>query len=445
MPEIEWTAGEVVALREALRLSRIEFARKLGVTRRTLVCWETERTTTLRAASRRLLYGVLSELAIDQRERFDAALSVGHHATIGREFDAKEVESDTRAAVVEGLPFDIVERREFVRLMGIVAAQISAPAATENMVMGRPILSRANLRVDEEVIDGIEAILAKAMDTDDQFGPGLVLRSVLTQRSLVASLLPDCPSQLRPRLLSVFANLTRFAGWLYFDMGDLASACKFYEEARTAAHEARDVKLAAFTLSHLSHLALWWGHPRLAVDHATAALNWARQTDDRLLVADAAEMAARAYAEIGEKTACLAILDENSAAMADSVGPHQPVSSLAYFYGPGLGAAARSHCMRRLGDSTKAEAAAQESLKLIDPTFVRDHAFSVLDLGNAYIVQREIEAASAAIADAANLAKTNQSGRLVEALRNARSDLAPWQDSIKVRELDQELATHGFL
>ncbi|MGY4099035.1 helix-turn-helix domain-containing protein [Nocardia sp. R16R-3T] len=445
MPEIEWTAAEVVALREALRLSRIEFARKLGVTRRTLVSWETERTTALRAASRRLLYEALSELDIDQRGRFDAALSIGHDGPVGREFDVKEIESGTRAAFVEGLPFDIVERREFVRLMGIVAAQISAPAATQNIVMDKPILGRANLRVDEEVISGIEAMLAKAMDTDDQFGPWLVLRSVLAQQSLVASVLPDCPSQLRPRLLSVFANLTRFAGWLYFDMGDLVSACKFYDEARTAAHEARDVKLAAFTLSHLSHLALWRGLPRLAVDHATAALNWARRTDDRLLVADAAEMAARAYAEIGEKAACLAILDENSAAVAESVGLNQPVSSFAYFYGPGLSAAARSHCMRRLGDSAKAQTAALESLKLIDPTFVRDRAFSVLELGNAYIVQREIEAAASAIADAANLAKKNQSGRLVEALRNARSDLAPWQDSIKVRELDQELAAHGFL
>lgn len=73
--EIGWTGQEICALRQALRLSRIEFARKLGVTRRSVVSWETGRTTTVRAASRRLLYDVLDGLDNDQRDRFRAALA----------------------------------------------------------------------------------------------------------------------------------------------------------------------------------------------------------------------------------------------------------------------------------------------------------------------------------------------------------------------------------
>jgi tetratricopeptide (TPR) repeat protein len=153
----------------------------------------------------------------------------------------------------------------------------------------------------------------------------------------------------------MYANLTRFCGWLYFDLGDLATAAKFYEQARLAAHNAGDPELAAFILSHMSHLALWQPNPRLAVDYAEAALSWARRSGDPLLVADAAEMAARAYSRIGETTACLTLLDENT----ESARQSRPVKSLAYFYGPGLSAAAHSACLRQLGYAARAEKAAK--------------------------------------------------------------------------------------
>ncbi|WP_067647230.1 helix-turn-helix domain-containing protein [Nocardia harenae] len=61
MVEVEWNADAVVALREAMRRSRAEFARTVGVSKRTLALWESGTTTSMHAASRRLLDKVLAE------------------------------------------------------------------------------------------------------------------------------------------------------------------------------------------------------------------------------------------------------------------------------------------------------------------------------------------------------------------------------------------------
>ncbi|MFC8528278.1 helix-turn-helix domain-containing protein [Nocardia sp. NPDC057227] len=61
MVEVEWNADAVVALRAAMRRSRAEFARTVGVSKRTLALWESGTTTSMHAASRRLLDKVLAE------------------------------------------------------------------------------------------------------------------------------------------------------------------------------------------------------------------------------------------------------------------------------------------------------------------------------------------------------------------------------------------------
>jgi hypothetical protein len=98
------------------------------------------------------------------------------------------------------------------------------------------------------------------------------------------------------RLLSLFSNVSRFAGWLCFDLKDYQSAAFYYEEARTAAHEAQDVELGAFVLCNMSQMATWQGRPWVGIDHAAAAQGWAQRTDSPSLRAYAADVAARAFA-----------------------------------------------------------------------------------------------------------------------------------------------------
>ena len=63
------------------------------------------------------------------------------------------------------------------------------------------------------MIGHIEAVLWRCMRQDDPLGPQAALDTTLAQRNLVRGLLPSTPDPLRDRLLSRYANLSRFAGF----------------------------------------------------------------------------------------------------------------------------------------------------------------------------------------------------------------------------------------
>ncbi|WP_405181773.1 helix-turn-helix domain-containing protein [Nocardia sp. NBC_01377] len=70
MVEIEWTPLAVRALREALRRSSLEFAKMVGVTNRTLILWESGKTSRPHASSKRLLHEVLENAPAEAQQRF---------------------------------------------------------------------------------------------------------------------------------------------------------------------------------------------------------------------------------------------------------------------------------------------------------------------------------------------------------------------------------------
>ncbi|MGH3929441.1 MAG: hypothetical protein ACRDTF_05625, partial [Pseudonocardiaceae bacterium] len=149
-------------------------------------------------------------------------------------------------------------------------------------------------RVDSQTLDHVEAVLWRCRMQEAALGPHAVLDTVLAQRQLARSLLPDCPAALRPRLLSALSGASRQAGWLLFDLNDFDGAGYYYEDARALAHQAQDIELGAFVLCEMSYLATWQGQPRTGIDHAAAAGQWAGQTGDMRLRAYTADVAARA-------------------------------------------------------------------------------------------------------------------------------------------------------
>ncbi|MBV9160792.1 MAG: hypothetical protein JO309_09305 [Pseudonocardiales bacterium] len=126
-------------------------------------------------------------------------------------------------------------------------------------------------RVDAQTIEHIKAVLWRCERQDDTLGPQGVLDTVLAQRNLARALVPECPADLRQRLLSVLSDASRQAGWLSFDLHDFTSAEYYYEDARTLAHEAENIELGAIVLCGMSHLATWQRKPRTGIAHAVAA------------------------------------------------------------------------------------------------------------------------------------------------------------------------------
>ncbi len=342
---------------------------------------------------------------------------------------------------------DEMKRRDFLHTLSRAAAVAAAvplfsgldPDEQERVALA----IEAPGRVDGAVIDHIEEVLWRCRRQDDALGPQAVLDAVLAQRSLVLALLAETPAGLRPRLLSLFSDLSGFSGWLAFDLNDFVSAQHYYEESRRIAHEAGNAELGAFALCKMSYLATWRGMARVGIDHAVAARAWARRTDDLCLRANAADLAARAYAMDDQHRACMRELEAARSELSASAEQGQS-SRLLHFLNEGLIACTESGCLLRLGDRRRATMAARQALVLIDSPFVRNRAMATIHLGVAHLRDGSIDEAAKVIGDAAFLATRNRSVRLGDRLRAARVEMRPWQGTQAVIELDERLATYGL-
>ncbi|MGH3898495.1 MAG: hypothetical protein ACRDTA_09615, partial [Pseudonocardiaceae bacterium] len=334
-----------------------------------------------------------------------------------------------------------MDRRDVLGVLAWAAAVASVLPATVGDEYERVAsVLRASGRVDAQTIGHIEAVLWHCLRQDHALGPQSVLTTVLAQRDLARALEPDCPADLRPRMLSALSEASRQAGWLSFDLKQFNHAGYYYEDARTLAHEAENTGLGAFVLCEMSHLATWQGRPRIGIDHAVAAERWANRTDDMRLRAYTADVAARAYAADGQRDACVKALDTAHTALtrADDQAPSYST------YDEAVHISIRGECHFKLGEAEPAVSYAQQSLKLQDRLFARDVAMTIVDLVEAYVQCTEIDEAARLLGDAGDIAAGHSSVRLIGRLEQARAGMQPWQHTAAVRTLDDRLASYGL-
>lgn len=176
------------------------------------------------------------------------------------------------------------------------------------------------------------------------------------------------------------SDASRQAGWLSFDLNDFTSAAYYYENARALAHEAQNIELGAFVLCEMSHVATWQDKPRIGIDHAVAAEQWASRTGDMRLRAYTADVAARAYAADGQREACLTALDTAHTALPVT-GDQTP--SYVHFYDEAIQVAIRGLCHLELHEGQRAADYMQQSLINLDQSHSRNAAFTTMHLGMA--------------------------------------------------------------
>jgi tetratricopeptide (TPR) repeat protein len=335
-----------------------------------------------------------------------------------------------------------MDRRDALRLLSWATAAASLALAIDGDAHQRvaAMLGTSN-RVDAQTIEHIEEVLRCCTRQDAALGPQAVLNTVLAQRDLARVLVPECPDALRPRLLSALSEASRQAGWLSFDLRQFDNAGYYYEDARVLAHEAQNIGLGAFVLCQMSRLATWQGRPRLGIDHAVAAGQWANRIGDRRLQAMIADAAARAYAGEGQRDACLTALDTSHAALTAATD-HNP--SHTPHYNEAFHISFRGECHLALRESDRAVFYAQQSLKTLDRSRTRTVAMTIVDLSEAYAQYTEIDEAARLLGDAGDIAARNSSARLTERVKQSRAALQPWKDTAAVRELDDRLASYSL-
>jgi hypothetical protein len=345
-------------------------------------------------------------------------------------------------------------------LLAIISAAAGAAYASPLWnVVDRPDFKQASSalahprRISQATVSDIEKALYHTMRQEDNLGPQAVLEAVLAQHALTRALLKDGPvGKLHSRLLSLYSNMSRFIGWILFNLNDFDGAGRYYEIARAAAHEADDDLLSSFVLCNWSHLATWCGDPRLGMEHALGALAWASRSGSNLMSAYANDVAARAYASLirrshgdagkRENVACRDSLDNIRRGFADAA-PEDPGRQLLYFYSPGQFLVTEADCLLDLGMVSQASNAALHALRSIDPQFTRNLAFCRLVLARTHVLEDELPQAGYELRTAAELATCNISLRLRHSVIATRALLGTDQGHSS-SDLDGFLRTHQF-
>lgn len=296
-------------------------------------------------------------------------------------------------------------------------------------------------RFDLPAFRYVERMVTNLRQQGDVLGPQLTLHSAIGHRQLVQQLAHTAPEQFQPRAISAYAELTQLLGWLCFKMGDYSSAQHYYDDARSAAHDAENVELVTYILCTMSHLATWQGKPLVGIYHAVAAAVWAEQAHSPLAEAYAADVAVRAYVADNRPDKCRELLDREYAAQ-QTARTDKPTAAWWYFYDESFYWRTEGECALKLRRPDAAITAFDKSLTLVDPANLHNYTFRLLFRAEARIQQSAVAEASSIVGDVARLTAGSASQRITQRITDVRALMKPWERTKPVRELDERLAAY---
>jgi tetratricopeptide (TPR) repeat protein len=340
-------------------------------------------------------------------------------------------------------PMSSVSRRHLLAKLSSALA-VAAVAPLSGALAGQPIQTARVLDDSSEFDEATLHYLADMVHTlrrqGDVLGPQLTLQTVGGLRHIARGLAKTAPPGSRQQAVSTYAELTQLTGWLCFNMGDYRSAEHYYDEARSAAHNAENIELATYVLCTMSHLATWGGRPRVGLDHAVAAAAWAQRVSP-LAQAYAADVAVRAYVADNQARQCRQTLDREYKLLT---GAEQDASTPSwwYFYDESFYWSTQAQCWLALHEPDAALDALNRSLSLLDPANLHEYTFRQLFIAEARIQQGEIDQAASIIAVAVRQSAVNSAERITQSLGRLRQLLAPWEGTAAVRDLDAQLVTY---
>jgi hypothetical protein len=293
-----------------------------------------------------------------------------------------------------------VERRRVLGAAAYSAAALVLPEQSWWRQMagrGTDRASSGTLIVGRADVDAVTDMVSMFSRVDQRRGGGHA-RSAVVQY-LTSDVAPylhgSFPEEaVRKELFSASSELAYLAGWMAFDTGDHAIAQRYFTTAVQLAAEADNPPMAGYVLRAMAHQAIDRGHPREALDLASAAI-----TGERYSRASPRERAligvvhARCLAATGNKSAAAAALvraerDLSTARSAD-VEPDR-----VFFFGEASLAHETACTLRDSGDLSGAVREFQHSVSTREATtFTRTHAVTLGYLGEVQARQGSIDQA----------------------------------------------------
>lgn len=394
MVEVDWTGEGVLALRTAMKRSRYEFARLVGVTPRTVALWENGRTTRMHAASQRLLDTVLSEADSVVVTRFERAINAGRGPAFNTEGERPEPDSETQLGRDIGLDKEVedddVRRRE---LLACIGAGLAGQAA--DLVIEEPEKMLATLD-SGSISERRLGFLEQAVDTLGtrvvQVPPHELLGATLEQFRAVRSSLTDRQATHHQiRLVRTAGRLANVAGEILFNNGHFGPARQWYTTAIHAAQDIGDRYSEDIALAGLAYLPTYSDKPKEVLQLLAPRL----EENPRYgpAVAWLWGMAARAHANLGDISQFTRCINRSSEAL-ENVAP-EAISLGIFSFRPEKLAFYRATGFARLGRTEETAAAAAEAIARYDPQETTEPALVRFEHASALLSAGEVDEACA--------------------------------------------------
>jgi transcriptional regulator with XRE-family HTH domain len=255
-------------------------------------------------------------------------------------------------------------------------------------------------KADHAVVDWLEQTLADHRRAEDTVGGKPLVKIVKAQVTTVRELGRHAPPDVRDRLVLLASSYAQFMAWICNDLGDKGSAVAWYDRAHDWALEARDVNMAATTLSMKAHIAWSLGDGRRAVRMGEAA-RWYGRDISPGISGMAAQMGARGHALLGEAEQAHRLADEAQALVTQADDHPEDEPDWMYFYGEDWFTGQRGMIELDLGNGPAAVDLLQGTMERLPERYIRDRAWWGTLLAKAHAVAGDLgRAADLAVAAA---------------------------------------------
>ncbi|UWE12066.1 XRE family transcriptional regulator [Actinacidiphila bryophytorum] len=338
-------------------------------------------------------------------------------------------EASITATTTEHDPMSPIDRRSLLK--GGVVALAPTGLGPEELQRVAAALEDARRYLDQPVVEHFRRGLDAAKQDDGARGPRTTLPVVLGLLGAIDRHAREVKPRVRRELLSVGADGAEFAGWLYRDLKQPATAVFWYDRAMEWAQEAEDSALQGYVLLKKSQMAY---DDRDAVRVLTLAQ---AAGHDRWL------LPRRVRAEVTQQEALgAAMLGEPLGAVRDKLGMAQALLSQAADDAPSsLGAYFTEHTLMLRNAITFTEAGKPGiAVELYDEAMragklsVRDGGFFNARRASALALSGEPDEAAQVGAASAKVAAEMTSQRTLGVLNEALHILERWKNRPAVRE-----------
>ncbi|WP_327291464.1 helix-turn-helix domain-containing protein [Streptomyces sp. NBC_01198] len=292
-------------------------------------------------------------------------------------------------------------------------------------------------KASPEVLDYLKSVFVQHAQAEPLVGSRFLVPAVQSQLPLIEELCKDAAGPIRDDVVRVGARYSEFLGWLHQDTGDSEAAMLWTNRALDYAAELDDPALSSYVFQRRSNIAAERGEAGYAVGLANAALRDARKLPDQVR-AVALRAQANAHALLGHDDDCFRAFDEarHLADRAAGDGPSlAPYCSVSYI---DMEAATAALQLQRPQDAvTTLEA----SLTRWPAEQQRDRGLCLARLATAYAQMEDVEAAYNAASQAAAIAQSTGSARILAELGRLQTHLARWSKLVEIAELNRLLGT----